>query len=90
MRAMLGDGLHVGVTVHGKKVRDDTATLVQMGINHGKKIENLDFSIEPKFVPESNQTNNSGQNVVQEDSHVTDLGDLTEPLARLMQIKWNN
>lgn len=83
MRAMLGDGLHVGVTVHGKKVRDDTATLVQTGINHSKKIENLDFSIEPKFVPESNQTNNSGQNVVQEHSHVTDLGDLTEPLASL-------
>lgn len=84
---MLGDGLHVGVTVHGKKARDDAATLVQAGINHGKKIENLDFSIEPKFLSELNQTNNSSQNVVQEDSHVTDLGDLTEPLARLMQIK---
>jgi hypothetical protein len=87
MAAMLGDGLHVGITVHGKKMRDNTATLVQAGINRGKKIENLDFSIEPKYITELNQTNNSGQNVVQEDSHVTDLGDLTEPLARLMQNK---
>ncbi|KAJ3699387.1 hypothetical protein LUZ61_003092 [Rhynchospora tenuis] len=83
MAAMLGEGLHVGVTVHGKKVQDDAASLVQAGINPGKKTDNIDFSIEPKFVSELNQSNNSCQNVVQEDSHVTDLGDLTEPLARI-------
>jgi hypothetical protein len=87
MAAMLGEGLLVGITVHGKKLRNDTATLVQAGINHGKKNENLEFSIEPKYLSELNQTNNYMQNVVQEVSHVTDLADLTEPLARLMQIK---
>ncbi|EXC30972.1 Telomere repeat-binding protein 5 [Morus notabilis] len=33
MTSILGDGLHVGILVQGKKVRDDNKTLIQTGIS---------------------------------------------------------
>ena len=46
--SILGDGLHVGILVHGKKVRDDNKTLVQTGISQDDKCPNLGFVLEPK------------------------------------------
>jgi len=45
--AILGGGLRVGVLLQGKKVRDDNKTLVQAGISHGDKLDDLGFSLEP-------------------------------------------
>lgn len=45
--AILAGGLRVGVVLQGKKVRDDKQTLVQAGISHGDKMENLGFTLEP-------------------------------------------
>ncbi|EPS62631.1 hypothetical protein M569_12160 [Genlisea aurea] len=46
--AVLGGGLRVGVTLHGKKIRDDTKTLLQAGICHeNSRIDALGFSLEP-------------------------------------------
>ncbi|KAJ3682725.1 hypothetical protein LUZ60_012952 [Juncus effusus] len=78
MAAMLGDGLHIGVALQGQKFKDDNLNLAQAGINQGEKINNLDFSLEPKFKSDPN----SSPQLVQEDSHLTDLGDPTEPLTR--------
>ncbi|KAJ0962415.1 hypothetical protein J5N97_030243 [Dioscorea zingiberensis] len=47
--AFLEGGLHVGVLLQGKKVRDDNKTLLQAGISHGDKIDNLGFTLEPKL-----------------------------------------
>ncbi|KAL6138743.1 hypothetical protein ACLB2K_064022 [Fragaria x ananassa] len=46
--SILGDGLHVGMLLQGKKVRDDNKTLLQTGISHDDKLDNLGFSLEPK------------------------------------------
>nr|XP_010931283.1 telomere repeat-binding protein 3 isoform X3 [Elaeis guineensis] len=45
--AILGGGLHVGVLLQGKKVRDDNKTLLQAGISHVDKMDNLVFMLEP-------------------------------------------
>lgn len=47
--AFLEGGLHVGVLLQGKKVRDDNKTLLQAGISHGDKIDNLGFTLEPNL-----------------------------------------
>ncbi|XP_050379386.1 telomere repeat-binding protein 5-like [Argentina anserina] len=46
--SILGDGLHVGILVQGKKVRDDNKTLLQTGISPDDKLDNLGFTLEPK------------------------------------------
>ncbi|KAM1159510.1 hypothetical protein ACFX2I_032584 [Malus domestica] len=46
--SILGDGLHVGILVQGKKVRDDNKTLLQTGISQDDKRHNLGFILEPK------------------------------------------
>lgn len=46
--SILGDGLHVGILVQGKKVRDDNKTLLQTGISQDGKSHNLGFMLEPK------------------------------------------
>ena len=38
---MLGGGLRVGVLHHGKKIRDDSKTLLQAGISHDDMLDNL-------------------------------------------------
>ncbi|XP_020274364.1 telomere repeat-binding protein 5-like isoform X2 [Asparagus officinalis] len=45
--AILAGGLRVGVLLQGKKVRDDKQTLLQAGISHNDKMENLGFTLEP-------------------------------------------
>ncbi|KAB2604920.1 telomere repeat-binding protein 5-like [Pyrus ussuriensis x Pyrus communis] len=46
--SILGDGLHIGILVQGKKVRDDNKTLLQTGISQDDKRHNLGFILEPK------------------------------------------
>jgi len=45
--AILAGGMRVGVLLQGKKVRDDKQTLLQAGISHNDKMENLGFTLEP-------------------------------------------
>ncbi|GFY82170.1 telomeric DNA binding protein 1 [Actinidia rufa] len=45
--AILESGLHVGVIVQGKKVKDDNKTLQQTGICHTDVLDTLGFTLEP-------------------------------------------
>ncbi|OWM70048.1 hypothetical protein CDL15_Pgr025897 [Punica granatum] len=45
--AILGGGLRVGVVLEGKKIRDDSRTLVQSGISCKDNIDTLGFTLEP-------------------------------------------
>ncbi|XP_047316233.1 telomere repeat-binding protein 2-like [Impatiens glandulifera] len=45
--AILEDGLHVGVLLQGKKVRDDNRTLLQSGICGNGDLDALGFILEP-------------------------------------------
>lgn len=45
--AALGGGLRVGMILHGKKVRDDSKTLIQTGISHDNQLDTLGFTLEP-------------------------------------------
>ncbi|KVI06954.1 telomere repeat-binding protein 3-like [Cynara cardunculus var. scolymus] len=47
--AILVGGLHVGILVDGKKVRDNNRTLQQMGISQNCDLETLGFTLEPRF-----------------------------------------
>ncbi|XWS74126.1 hypothetical protein CRYUN_Cryun02cG0188600 [Craigia yunnanensis] len=47
LTAILGGGLHVGVLLQGKKVRDDNKTLLQTGISGDNQMDALGFSLEP-------------------------------------------
>ncbi|KAL1188033.1 Telomere repeat-binding protein 2 [Cardamine amara subsp. amara] len=47
---ILGDGLRVGLMVQGKKVRDDSKTLLQSGISEeNTHLDSLGFSLEPSL-----------------------------------------
>ncbi|KAK4277952.1 hypothetical protein QN277_015866 [Acacia crassicarpa] len=45
--AILGDGVHVGVVLQGKTVRDDNRTLQQTGLSCEENIDTLGFTLEP-------------------------------------------
>ncbi|XP_050210159.1 telomere repeat-binding protein 4 [Mercurialis annua] len=45
--AILGGGLRVGVLLHGKKVRDDSRTLLQTGISSKENLDSLGFTLDP-------------------------------------------
>uniref|UniRef100_A0A3Q7GMF7 Telomere binding protein n=1 Tax=Solanum lycopersicum TaxID=4081 RepID=A0A3Q7GMF7_SOLLC len=47
--AILESGLRVGVVLQGKKVRDDNRTLEQAGISQNGNLDNLGFTLEPRF-----------------------------------------
>lgn len=47
LTAILSGGLHVGVLLQGKKIRDDNKTLLQSGISHDNKLDALGFTLEP-------------------------------------------
>ncbi|XP_072997638.1 telomere-binding protein 1-like isoform X1 [Typha latifolia] len=79
--AIIGGGLHVGVLLQGKKVKDDNKTLRQAGIAYGNKLDSLGFTLEPNFAEAPAQL------VVPEDSHFLDSGDVTEPLARIPPVE---
>ncbi|KAH0458333.1 hypothetical protein IEQ34_013648 [Dendrobium chrysotoxum] len=51
--AIIGSGLHVGVLLQGKNVRDDDRTLIQAGISHANELDELSFTLEPNsgFAP---------------------------------------
>ena len=51
--AILGGGVHVGVLVQGKKVRDDNRTLLQTGICCKEKLDKLGFTLEPSSIQSS-------------------------------------
>ena len=48
--AILEGGLHVGVVLQGKRVRDDNRTLQQIGISHNEDLDTLGFTLEPDFI----------------------------------------
>ncbi|XP_020086617.1 telomere repeat-binding protein 2-like isoform X3 [Ananas comosus] len=75
--AILSGGLHVGVLLQGKKVRDDNKTLRQAGLSDDDKLENLGFTLEP------NSAQAPQQLTVAEDRHLLDACDVTQPLARI-------
>ncbi|TKW37331.1 hypothetical protein SEVIR_1G040000v4 [Setaria viridis] len=77
VNAILGGGLRVGVLHHGKKVRDDSKTLMQAGIGQDDILDNLGFSLEP------NCTHNPSQVQPPEDISFIEAIDITEPLARI-------
>ncbi|XP_057449183.1 telomere-binding protein 1-like isoform X2 [Lotus japonicus] len=47
LTAVLGGGLGIGVVLQGKKVRDDSITLLQTGISQDKQLDALGFTLEP-------------------------------------------
>ncbi|CAL4889264.1 unnamed protein product [Urochloa decumbens] len=77
VNAILGGGLCVGVLHHGKKVRDDSKTLMQAGIGQDDMLDSLGFSLEP------NCTHNPLQVQPPEDISFMETIDITEPLARI-------
>ncbi|KAL5057889.1 hypothetical protein RYX36_029493 [Vicia faba] len=46
--SILGDELHVGILLQGKKIRDDSKTLIQTGISQDDKRHRLGFMLEPR------------------------------------------
>lgn len=52
---IIGHGIHVGVILRGKKVRDDNKTLIQTGISRNNQDGCLGFTLEPH----SSQTHSS-------------------------------
>ncbi|XP_044461539.1 telomere repeat-binding protein 4-like [Mangifera indica] len=48
--AILGGGLHVGILLHGKKIRDDNRTLSQTGISSEDSLDTLGFTLETSTV----------------------------------------
>lgn len=50
---LLGGGLCVRVLLQGKKVIDETESLLQAGISSGGKLDSLGFMLEPNPVPAS-------------------------------------
>ncbi|KAK9154318.1 hypothetical protein Sjap_001798 [Stephania japonica] len=56
LTAILGGGVHVGVVLQGKKVRDDNKTLLQTGISHHDKLDTLGFTLEPTPTPTPTST----------------------------------
>lgn len=48
--AILRGGLHVGVLLQGKKIRDDNRTLLQSGISSKDNLDSLGFTLEPNIV----------------------------------------
>jgi len=43
--AVLGGELHIGVFLQGKKVRDDSKTLLQTGISHHNQLDAFGFTL---------------------------------------------
>lgn len=75
--AVLGDGLHVGILLQGKKIGDDDKTLLQTGISQGDKLRALGFMLEPRHaqIPPS---------LCAEDPSVFLHGSTTQPLTRYL------
>ncbi|QCE11739.1 hypothetical protein DEO72_LG10g2975 [Vigna unguiculata] len=50
---ILGNELHVGILLQGKKIRDDSKTLIQTGISQDDKRHRLAFMLEPRHTSNS-------------------------------------
>ncbi|KAL8129912.1 hypothetical protein V2J09_019067 [Rumex salicifolius] len=50
IKTLLGGGLHIGVLVQGRKIKDDNTTLLQSGISQENKVESLGFTLEPNSI----------------------------------------
>lgn len=72
---ILGGGLHIGVLLQGKRVRDDSKTLVQTGICHDNQLDALGFTLEPT-------PSQSPLPICPGDSPCLFPGDVPQPLAR--------
>lgn len=48
--SILGGGIHVGILLQGKKVRDDNRTLLQTGLSCKDNLDSLGFTLEPSTV----------------------------------------
>lgn len=46
--AILGEELRIGILLQGKKVQDDSKTLIQTGISQDDKHNRLGFMLEPR------------------------------------------
>jgi hypothetical protein len=55
VNAMLGGGLRVGVLHHGKKIMDDSKTLMQVGLVRDDMLDNIGFSLEPNYTHHPSQ-----------------------------------
>lgn len=73
--AILGGGLHIGVLLQGKKVRDDNITLQQTGISHNDQLDSLGFTLEP------NPSQSSTPLCTGDSSHILP-GDASQALIR--------
>ena len=51
--AILGGGLHVGILLQGKKVKDDNKTLHQTGISSKDNLDGIGFTLEPNTMQDS-------------------------------------
>ncbi|XP_042426711.1 telomere repeat-binding protein 2-like [Zingiber officinale] len=78
--AILQGGLHVGVILQGKKVRDDNKTLCQFGISNGDALDSLGFTLEPTTTQMAQQLTSS------DNSRFLCLDDAVQPLARIPPI----
>ncbi|WOL14904.1 telomere repeat-binding protein 2-like [Canna indica] len=77
--AILKGGLRVGVVLQGKKVRDDSKTLCQVGISSSEKLDSLGFTLEP--VPTQTQPPPSLKR--SGDPRLLCLDEAVQPLARI-------
>ncbi|KAI0502038.1 hypothetical protein KFK09_016983 [Dendrobium nobile] len=75
--AIIGSGLHVGVLLQGKNVRDDDRTLIQAGISHANELNELSFTLEPNSGFSPSRCSNTGK------PYFVLPCDSTEPLTRL-------
>lgn len=50
---LLGGGLHVRVLLQGKKVPDESASLLQVGLSRSERLDSLGFMLEPNPIPNS-------------------------------------
>ncbi|KAL0915098.1 hypothetical protein M5K25_015499 [Dendrobium thyrsiflorum] len=75
--AIIGSGLHVGVLLQGKNVRDDDRTLIQAGISHANELDELSFTLEPNSGFSPSRYSNTGK------PYFFLPCDSTDPLTRL-------
>lgn len=71
--SLLSGDLHVGVTLQGKKIRDDDKTLLQTGIHN--KLDALGFTLEPNHL--QNQSS-----LCHKDQSIKPTLDMPKPLIR--------
>lgn len=73
---ILGRGIHVGILLHGKEIRDDSRTLLQAGILCKENLNKLGFMLEP------NLTQPPPTSIVPEDSPSILPCNITQQLTR--------